>query len=59
MPDLFPITLADEIAEVEREIAMRRKVYPRWVETKRMGQQQADRHIAVMEAVLERLRALQ
>jgi len=29
VPDLLPISLADKIAEVERELAMRREVYPR------------------------------
>lgn len=58
MSDLFPITLTDEIECVRREIKMRRRVYPRWIETKRMTKLQADREIETMEAVLARLIAL-
>jgi len=34
-----------------REVAMRRRVYPRWVEQKRMTQALADRELAHMEAI--------
>jgi len=44
-------TAADKLAAVRREIAMRRRVYPRWVENKRMTQSKADEEIAVMEAI--------
>lgn len=50
MPD--PITSADKRACIERELRMRRRVYPRWVSTGRLTQAQADREIAVMAAVL-------
>ena len=56
MSQLFPPTLTEQIAEVEREIKMRRVVYPRHVAAKSVSQQRADRQIAVMEAVLETLR---
>lgn len=49
------ITLADQVACVEREIAMRRAVYPGLVARERMSQAKADREIAAMEAVLETL----
>lgn len=39
-------------AAIEREIKMRRRVYPRWVENGRMTVEQADHEIAVMEAIL-------
>jgi hypothetical protein len=54
MNDLFgemPINLIDQIREVDREIAMRRNCYPRWVATGRMTQEEADRRIRNMEAV--------
>ena len=35
----------------EREVRMRRRVYPRWIEAGRMTQEQADREIAVMAAI--------
>lgn len=43
------------IAEVRREIRMRRSVYPKWVRAGRMDQSEADRQIDLMEAVERRL----
>lgn len=54
--DLFAISVADMIRECEREIIMRRKVYPRRVENRTMRQGDADRQIAVMQAIIERLK---
>lgn len=52
MATLFDeITAQDKWACANREVAMRRKVYPRWVADGRMKQEQADREIAVMEAI--------
>ena len=56
MSQLFPPTIEDQIAEVERELKLRRHVYPRHVAAKKMSQPTADRHITVMEAVLDTLR---
>lgn len=62
--DLFPaatpadVSLADQVACVEREIKMRERVYPRWVQSERMTQAQAARELLAMRAVLESLRAL-
>ncbi len=47
------ITAADKRREAERELAMRRRVYPRMVETGRMKKHEAERQIAVMEAIAE------
>lgn len=52
------ISLQEQIACVQREIGMRERVYPRWVEAKRMSQEKADKEIAAMKAVLETLRGL-
>jgi len=38
---------------IRRELALRRAVYPSMVAKKRMAQVEADREIAVMEAILE------
>jgi hypothetical protein len=46
------ITIDEQIAEVKREIAMRNKVYPKWVEAGSMQKSKADFQILVMEAVL-------
>lgn len=48
-------TIEDQMLCVAREIKMRRRVFPRWVEAKRMTQAQADREIETMEAVLRSL----
>lgn len=56
MTDLFEPSLAEQIACVEREIAMRLRVYPRYVEAHKMPQEKADREIAIMRAVSQTLR---
>ena len=56
MSDLFPVTVEDMLAECEREIALRRRVYPRWIETGRISQQKADRQIEVLKALVMHLR---
>lgn len=53
------ITIEDQIKAVEREISMRRRVYPNWVASKRMSQEKADKEIKNMEAVLETLKEVQ
>jgi hypothetical protein len=50
--ELFPFTIAEMIREVEREISLRRRVYPRWVAQGRLTQAAADKQIAIMEAVV-------
>lgn len=61
MADLFggslPVPLTSQIAEVEREIKQRERVYPRWVEAGKMPKATADRQIEVMRAVLATLKA--
>lgn len=64
MPDLLegaepPVTLADEIAEVRRELRLRYRHYPRWIEAGKMTEAEARRHIAVLDAVLTRLIAIE
>ena len=59
MTDLLPISLADQIASVRREIGMRKGVYPRWVASGKIKQDAADREIERMEAVLKTLMDLQ
>ncbi len=52
-------TLDQQLAEVKREIALRRNVYPGFVARKKMRQGEADEHLARMEAVLQTLEWLQ
>ena len=54
----LPVPLTDQIACVEREIAIRRRVYPRRVGNGAMSQDLADRETSTMSAVLETLRQL-
>ena len=45
-------TLEQQITCLKREIAMRKNVYPKWVASKRMKQEDADREIAAMTGAL-------
>jgi hypothetical protein len=56
MQELFPIPLDEQIAEVEREIRLRHRVYGRRVSDRKMSQAQANKQIGLMEAVLDSLR---
>ena len=56
MSDLFPVTLDDMIHEIERELALRHRVYPRWVAGKNLQQRQADRQIAILMVLLDKLK---
>lgn len=63
MPDLFPdaapaVSLVRQIEAVERELSMRRRVYPRRVADGKMTPRQAETETAVMEAVLATLQGL-
>ena len=49
------VTLADEVAEVRRELALRERVFPPWVRSGRMTQDAADWRMACLRAVLVRL----
>ena len=56
--DLFPCTLDEMIAELEREIALREVVYPRWVAEKKMRQHKADECMRRIRAALRTLQSL-
>jgi hypothetical protein len=45
------VSREEMLAEVEREIALRRRVYPRWVEAGKLKLDRAERQILVLEAV--------
>jgi hypothetical protein len=51
----LPVPIAEQVAEIKREIALRQRVYPRWVGLGKLTQRAADRQIAVMQAVLAKL----
>lgn len=61
MSDLFGKPAADlgidaQIRSAEREVRMRERVYPGWVERGRMKQSAADQEIALMKAIVETLK---
>jgi len=45
------ITIEQQIAEVGRELGLRRNVYPQFIARGKMSQQEADEHMARLEAV--------
>lgn len=57
--DLFPaatpddVRIEDKIAEIERELGMRRTLYPKWVAEGKLQQADAHRRIITLEAILE------
>jgi hypothetical protein len=51
-------SLSQQIEEVKREIAMRKRVYPSFVIRHKMTQTKAEFHISRMEAVLDTLERL-
>lgn len=53
------VDLAGQIAEVRRELALRRSVYPRLVGSGKMRQGEADLSLRRMEAVLATLQWLE
>lgn len=50
------ITSADKLKCAERELNLRRKVYPRWIQANRISVGKAAHEIAMMEAIVADLR---
>lgn len=53
------ITLTDEIAEVERELIMRKSFYQKQIESGRMTREKANWQYQVLGRVLARLKKIQ
>jgi hypothetical protein len=53
------VSLRDQVACVEREIALRERLYPRFVADGRLTPGKADSELAGMRAVLATLRGLE
>jgi hypothetical protein len=51
--------LTDQIAELEREIGMRARLYPQWIQKGSLKQPVADRQLGAMRAALKTLESLQ
>lgn len=51
-------TIQEQIAELEREIATRKRVFPSWVSSHKLPQEVADHRIACLEATLQILQSV-
>jgi len=49
------VSYGDMITCAQRELALRQRVYPKWVREERMSRQKADHEIACMAAIVEQL----
>lgn len=52
------MTIDQQIAEMKREIALRKNVFPKWVAAGKMRQAESDHGIAAMTAALHTVMAL-
>lgn len=52
------IPLIDQLRECERELALRKSAYPRWVREGKLSQHQANARLATMEAITASIRKL-
>ena len=63
--DMFPqavpddVRLIDKIAELERELGMRRALYPKWVNNGKITREAAHRQIIALEAILADYRRIE
>ena len=53
------ITLHEQIAEAQRELALRRKCYPAWVKSGKLAHEDAYHQLQVMEAIVRTLQRLE
>ena len=53
------IPLAEQIAEAQRELALRRRCYPGWVKAGKLTHEDAYRHLAAMAAIIDSLKTLE
>lgn len=56
--DPLPPPINEQIAEVSREITMRERIYPRWIETGRLSPKVAEHQTEAMKAALVTLKAV-
>ena len=52
-PRTSDIGTFDKILEIERELKIRRTMYPRWIDAGKINTAQADKRILIFEAMLE------
>ena len=51
----LPYTVRELIEEAQRELMLRRRLYPRWVRAGRIKQSDATRRLELIEAIVGRL----
>jgi hypothetical protein len=49
------ITLTEQLAEAQRELALRRQRYPQWVKSGKLGMTMAHYQLQAMEAIVKTL----
>lgn len=49
-------SLADQLAELERELALRLKVYPGWIREKKLSPEAAERRLSTLRAAIATIR---
>lgn len=54
--DVPRFTAAELFACADREVGLRRRVYPRWVKDRRMSAEKAEEEIAKMQSICDLLR---
>lgn len=48
--------LSEQLAELERELALRLKVYPGWIREKKLSPEAAERRLATLRAAIATVR---
>lgn len=57
-PSETPVPIEAQIAEVERELALREQVFPRWIADHKMKPEKAARCMNAMRAALASLKSI-
>jgi hypothetical protein len=53
------MTLAEQIAEAQRELALRRKCYPQWVKSGKLSLEAAHRQLLAMTEIVRMLQRIE
>lgn len=53
--DQSSFTLSEMISEAKREVAVRERVYPKWIERGKLKPSESSRRIALMKAIADEL----
>ncbi len=53
------VSIQDQIKEAQRELGLRRRLYPDWVQQGRLTLEDSYRQLAAMDAIVETLKRVQ